>query len=453
MRRGALGLRLAVAFAAVAALTAALAAILLTTVWDRQFEDYVRQNIQVRADEVAGVFAGVHAQTGGWDSVRYADLAHLGITMSGFRVRLYDEHGALIGDSAGSAGVPVDSPLTDEGESPVAVAPVMAGERRVGEVHVTSLHPGGFLTERDVQFRRGALLGLLAAAILAVAGASVAGALFARGVVRPIERVTAVAARMREGELGARTGMTGEGPIEELAATLDSMAESIEAEREFERRLTADVAHEIRTPLQAIQATVEAMQDGVLPADPERLGIVREETTRLGRLADSILELSRLETGAAAMRHERLDLSDMVAVSLETHGALMESAGLEMSGEIEPGLWVVGDRDRLAQALGNLLSNAARYTPAAGSVRVRLVSERGTALLTVRDSGMGIASDDLGKVFTRFWRADPARGRSKGGAGIGLAVVREIVERHEGTVRAESGDWGTEFALRLPLAR
>ncbi len=453
MRRGSLGLRLGIAFAVVAALTAALSAVLLTAVWDRQFEDYVRRNIQARADEVAVVFAGVYARSGGWDGVRYADLVHLGVTMSGFRVRLYDQGGALVGDSVGSVGIPPDSPLTDEGESPVAAAAVTVGGLRVGEVHVTSLYPGGFLTERDVAFRRGALVGLLVAAIAAVIGASVAGALFARGLVRPIERVTAVAARFREGDMSARAGLSGEGPIEELAATLESMAVSIAAEREFERRLTADVAHEIRTPLQAIQATVEAMQDGVLPADPERLGVVREETLRLARLADGILELSRLETGAAAVRHDRVDLSGVVTAALEAHGALMESSGLTVGSAVERGVEVDGDGDRLAQAIGNLLSNAARYTPAGGSVEVSLAAGAGQAVLTVRDSGIGIAPEDLGNVFVRFWRADRARGRGSGGAGIGLAVVSEIVERHGGAVGVRSGEWGTEFAITLPLAR
>ncbi len=114
---------------------------------------------------------------------------------------------------------------------------------------------------------------------------------------------------------------------------------------------------------------------------------------------------------------------------------------------------VDGDGDRLAQAIGNLLSNAARYTPAGGSVEVSLAAGAGQAVLTVRDSGIGIAPEDLGNVFVRFWRADRARGRGSGGAGIGLAVVSEIVERHGGAVGVRSGEWGTEFAISLPLAR
>lgn len=452
MRRGALGWRLALAFALVAALTTGLAAMLITAMWDRQFEGYVRENVQSRADDAALVFATVYADAGSWDVVRYVDLGHLGMTMRGFRIRLYDDNGDLIGDAVGRGGLPVDDALlTSERGSPVAVTPVVVDGRRVGEVRVTSLYPGGLLTERDLAFRRASLYGLLVAALLAVGAASVAGAMAARGFVRPIERVTAVAERIRAGDMDARTGMTGEGPFERLGGTLDSMAGSIAAEREFERRLTSDVAHELRTPLQAIQATVEAMQDGVLPADPERLGTVREETMRLARLVDQILELSRLESASVPMRREVLDPAEPVRRAAEAHRALMESAGLVFDVATDGGLAVLGDPDRLTQAVGNLLSNAARYTPQGGRVAVSLAAEGGSAVVRVRDTGIGIAPEDLERVFARFWRGDPARRRAKGGVGIGLAVVREIAERHGGAVGVSSGEGGTEFTLTLPL--
>ncbi|TLM79731.1 MAG: HAMP domain-containing histidine kinase [Actinobacteria bacterium] len=452
LRSAGLGLRLAVAFAGVALFTAGLAGLILTSVWQRQFNEYVLATVQERADDAAAAFAGVYADAGTLDSVRFVDIGHYGMSMRGFRLRLYDEDGALIADSPGNQGVPFNSALTDELDSPVAATPIVVGGRKVGEVRVSSLYPGQLLTERDIAFRSWSLVGLLVAAVVAVLAASGAGVWFSRSLVRPIERVTAVAARMREGDLDARTGMDGSSAVEGLGRTLDEMADAIAEEREFERRLTADVAHELRTPLQAIQATVEAMQDGVLPADEERLGTVREETMRLARLTDGIMDLSRLESRSARMRRESVDLSAVVAAAVETHRALMESAGLTMSDEVVPGVTVTGDADRLRQAIGNLLSNAARYTPEGGAVSVSLAVEDGSAVVRVRDSGIGIAPDDLPHVFTRFWRADPARQRSKGGLGIGLAVVREIAERHCGTVAASSDAGGAEFVLRVPLA-
>ena len=328
------------------------------------------------------------------------------------------------------------------------------GEEAVGAVRVASVAPGTFLTDRDVRFRVSSTLGLVVAALLAVGLATAAGFVYSRVFSKPIERLTRTAAALRSGARDARTGMKGEDPVGTLGRTLDEMADAIEAEREFERRLTADVAHELRTPLQSIQATVEAMQDGVLPADPERLGVVRDETVRLGRLADSILELSRLETRSVPLRVEPVDLSVPVSRSLETHRVLFESMEIGLSQRIDEGAVVVGDTDRLTQAVGNLLSNAARYTPAGGSVTVAVRTEGADAVVSVSDTGIGVPQEDRERVFARFWRSDAARERSRSGFGIGLPVVREIVEQHGGSVALVPNDPGpgTTFVIRLPLA-
>ncbi|MBA4370429.1 MAG: sensor histidine kinase [Coriobacteriaceae bacterium] len=451
VRSGRLVVRLAVVFAAIAALTAALAGVLITATLDARFESYVQQNLQGRADDTAAVLAQVYAQAGTWDAVRYVDLGRFGVSMSGFRISLYDAQGALLASSSGQQGGLLfrQEPLAEEG--PSASAQVVVDGVKVGEVRVSSLLPGGFLTDRDIAFRNGAFAGLLSAAVIAVIAASIAGALFARSIARPVEHVTSVAASIRGGDLAARTGMIGEDPVKALGRTLDEMAASIEAERESERRLTADVAHELRTPLQAIQATVEAMQDGVLPADAQRLGTVLDETRRLSRLTESLLELSRLERASVPMRAEPLDLSLPARAAIDSHRALFEAAGLSLAEHVAEGITIAGDPDRLQQAIGNLLSNAARYTPAGGSVSVTVAAEGDSGVVRVRDTGIGIADEHREQVFARFWRADPSRESAKGGVGIGLAVVKEIVERHGGTIAIDSGEWGTEFAVRLPL--
>jgi len=452
MRTGGLGVRLAIAFAAVAALTVGIAAVLLGMSWQRQFEAYVLTGLQDRADAIASAAGPTYASAGSWNRVSFASLQHLGM-MTGIRVQMLDESGKLIVDTAYSAEMlpaSLKQPVATM-DDPVAKANIVVNKQRVGLVRVSSLAPG-LLTERDVRFRRSSMQGLLIAAIIAVILASAAGTMYARFIVRPIDAVTQTAAALRVGKRDARTGMSGDDVVSMLGRTLDEMADAIEADREFERRLTADVAHELRTPLQAIQATVEAMQDGVLPADSERLGIVREETVRLGRLANSILELSRLESGSLPFRRESLDPAVPVTAALEAHRALLESCGLTLSEHISHGMLLLGDSDRLTQAMGNLLSNAARYTPGEGTVDIRLYEDAGDAVIEVADTGIGIEAEHLPKVFARFWRADPARERSKGGIGVGLAIVKEIVDRHGGRISVDSkvGE-GTTFTIRLPL--
>ncbi len=335
----------------------------------------------------------------------------------------------------------------------VMTAPVMVGDFRAGTVHVWAYGPGALLTDRDVQFRSGSLTALTVAALVAVALASLGGLWFSTRLVQPITEMTATVQALRQGDRNARTGFEGDDEIAVLGRTFDEMADAIEADRELERRLTADVAHELRTPLQAIQATVEAMQDGVLPADEERLGIVRDETVRLARLADAILELTRLERGSLPFEMHRMDLGQSVRTAADAFQALVDATESSFTVDIAPGVYVVGDTDRLQQAVGNLLSNAARYTPNGGSIAVSVRVESGCALVEVTDTGIGIAEEDLPHVFSRFWRADSARASSTGGLGIGLAVTKEIVERHRGTISAggRSGG-GTRFSIRLPLA-
>lgn len=447
--------RLAIAFAAVAALTAALAAVLLSSAWNYQFDQYVRGNLQRISDGVAQIASQSYASYGDWTLESLSAIPRVG-SMRGVAVQIINASGAVIyDDSLASTG---DTQADDQGfvlepEGPVVTSAVLVGEQQVGTVRVWTYGSGAVLGERDVQFRRGSFLALTIAALVAIAFASIAGVWYASRLVRPIETITAVARSLRQGDRDARTRLTGDDEIAVLGRTFDEMADAIEADRQLERRLTADVAHELRTPLQAIQATVEAMQDGVLPADEERLGVVRDETVRLARLADAILELTRLERGSLPFEMARIDVSAPVRAAVDANEALFESCDLTLSLDVTEGIMVRADADRLQQAIANLLSNAARYTPAGGRVDVRVARENNQALIEVADTGTGIAEEDVPNVFNRFWRADAARATATGGLGIGLAVTKEIVERHRGTIGVESA-WGsgTRFTIRLPKA-
>jgi len=453
LKRRGLTTRLTIAFASVAIATALIAAVVLTVSWNHQFELYVQKGVQETAERVAAAVAIEYENAGGWDRVGTMDLTHFGVADNA-EIQVVDADGTLVmsttghGDHVTLGGTPPDLDET------AASAEVVAGGTVIGEVRVTQTVAAGFMTERDLWFQASSLRGLALATVIAVVLASLCGVLFSRGIVRPINAVTRAAEALRRGDRSARTGMTGGDPIADLGATFDEMAEAVQAERAFEQQLTADVAHELRTPLQAIQATVEAMQDGVLPTDEERLGLIHNETVRLGRLAGSILDLSRLETGSAHFAPIALDVALPVEAALGSSRALMESTGHSLEESLEHGLMVLGDPDRLTQAVGNLLSNAARYTPEGGRVRLTLHAEGQDAVIEVADSGIGVAEEDRERVFTRFWRADPARTRASGGLGIGLAVVREIVERHGGMVSVGSSDLGgASFVMRIPRAK
>lgn len=435
-------------------MTALLTAVLVSVSWDVQFDRYIRSNLESVAQSWAQVFASGYQQTGTWEGGWLANVPRFGMMRGGIGLELLDQNGRVLMQDLGFQRYLTGGPgQLQQPEGPVVETPVLVDNQIVGTVRVWSPSTGRLQSDIDERFRRAALWALGTAALLAVALATAVGVWYARRVTRPILRITETAQALRSGNEHARTNMVGEDEVGLLAKTFDEMADAIEADRELERRLTGDVAHELRTPLQAIQATVEAMQDGVLPADPERLEVVRNETVRLGRLADGILELTRLERGSVPFSMQRIDVATPVRAAADTHRALMESLDLVMTVDIVEGLHVMGDDERLRQALGNLLSNAARYTPEGGRVEVSVRKETDQAVITVADTGIGIAEQDLPRVFSRFWRADEARSRATGGLGIGLSVVKEIVERHHGTIgaRRRDGD-GSVFSIRLPLA-
>ena len=197
------------------------------------------------------------------------------------------------------------------------------------------------------------------------------------------------------------------------------------------------------------------MQDGVYACDQEHLALVRSEITRLSRLVDGMLSLSRLENGSVRMDIVPTDAVELVAGITATHKAMLDEVGLDLRFENAcdtDELVVELDRDTITQAVTNFISNAMRYTPAPGTVTVRVRRDGNDALISVQDTGIGIAKEDISRVFGRFWRAEESRNRAKGGLGVGLAVTKEIVDRHHGKIEVDSTQGvGTTFTLRLPL--
>lgn len=296
-------------------------------------------------------------------------------------------------------------------------------------------------------------LAVIVAGAIALVLSTILGLYFAIGIARPVQHISDTASAIKEGNLSARTGLSGDDQLGQLGQRFDEMADAIERDRDLERQLIGDVAHELRTPLMAIQATVEAIQDGVFEADEEHLNTISFETRRLGRLVEALLHLNRLENGTTEIKRDLVNLSNVVMGLSTTHEALLEHSGIMFFTDIAPNVMIVGDQDLISQAVANLLSNAVRYTPENGMVTMELVREGGYARISVRDTGVGIAEEDLKKVFSRFWRADVARQSVDGGLGIGLALVKEVVDQHFGNVSVSSvlGE-GSVFVMRIPLA-
>lgn len=373
-----------------------------------------------------------------------------------------DQDAAQNGSQGGkaSSGEPAAS-VDVQGEWNYSLAPpddnlvqvsIKVDKERVGTVSVWVYGSNTLLFPKDIEFREKSYQAMFFAAAIAIILALCIGFLFARNLVRPINRMTSTAKAIKEGDMSARTNMHGDDEISRLGETFDAMAESVEKDRELERRLTTDVAHELRTPLMAIQSTVEAMVDGVFKADTERLETVNSEVQRLSRLVDALLKLSRLENRSTPMKEEVVDVGSLIAGIVSTHDAFVTDSGLTMEFSAQPGVYVYGDADMIRQATANLISNAVRYTPEGGHIAVNVKKGDIMASIAVKDTGIGLSPEEAKMVFSRFWRADAGRNRESGGLGVGLAVVKEIVDRHGGWVHVEGKpNEGATFTIYIPL--
>ncbi len=276
-----------------------------------------------------------------------------------------------------------------------------------------------------------------------------------RGFVMPLTDILAVIDAAAEGDLSVRVPENGRGEMERLARAFNRMLAELERTERQRRNLTADVAHELRTPLHVIQGNLEGMLDGVYPTSPEQIDATLQETRLLARLVDDLRTLSLAEAGELPLRREAVDVADLLADAVTSFSGQAEEMGVVLRLEVaDPApLVVVGDADRLDQVLGNLIANALRHTPAGGSVALSAEQDGAQLSIRVADTGEGIPADDLPFVFDRFWRGDRARTHRDGtGSGLGLSIASQLVQAHGGTLTVQSKlGRGTAFVISLPI--
>jgi signal transduction histidine kinase len=288
--------------------------------------------------------------------------------------------------------------------------------------------------------RGGAILLLLFVLILTTRSA--------RRVARRIGDVIDAVGRVAAGDLTTRVAERGPAYTRSLARAFNAMTSRLEASEEQRRRLLADVSHELRTPLSVVQGELEAIVDGVHPADTAHLSAILDETKILARLVEDLRTLSLAESGALALHREPTDIGALAKDAVGSFSQQAEESGITLGADAPAGLPLVdADPVRAREILGNLISNALRYTPSGGRVRVAAALVDGGVAVSVSDTGAGIAPEALGRVFDRFYKSAESRG-----AGLGLAIAKQLVEAHGGTISATSvvGS-GTQISFTLPL--
>ncbi|RDI94498.1 HAMP domain-containing protein [Meiothermus sp. QL-1] len=302
----------------------------------------------------------------------------------------------------------------------------------------------------EVRLQQNLLIAGLVAAVLGVLVALV----FARRIARPIEAISAAANSLAQGDLSARIPTPrGEDEVAQLARNFNHMAASLERLEAERKAMIADIAHELRTPLAVMQGRLEAIQDGILPLEQSEVDRLHYQTRLLSRLVEDLRTLSLADAGRLNLVLRELDLGEQVRRLVATFQPALEAKRITLEFKLpsQPVL-VQADPDRLAQVVGNLLTNALAHTPEGGRIELEVQAEAAHATLRVRDSGPGIPEEALARVFDRFFRVEASRSRATGGSGLGLSIVKALVELHGGLVAARNHpEGGALFELRLPL--
>lgn len=433
--------------------------------FQRDFRKYIDDAETRRTEALAEHLASVYAETGDWSALGGAEGSWRALLRNAPRPRM-TERAAANGVSAPHAP-PRRGPriaLYDAGGNLVAGNPderedmsrhpVIVDGETVGWIARTPLRQPTEIA--DLRFQQAQFRNLGIATLAAVLFAALAAALLSRAFLAPARAIGEASHRLAAGDLEARARIVSTDEFGRLADDFNLLAATLQRNEEMRRRMMADVAHELRTPLAVIQGELDALEDGIRAFGPEALASLQSETRALAKLVNDLYQLSLSDLGALDYRRRDLELRARVAEALGPLRERCAAAGLELheAGVSGAPLPVHADPDRLAQLVSNLVENALRYTDAPGRIEVECRREEGHALLEIQDSPPGIPADMLPLLFQRFFRADASRSRASGGAGLGLAICRNIVEAHDGTISAQpSALGGVRVTVRLPLLK
>ena len=414
----------------------------------------------VDAQELVDKLAGYYNENGSWSGVeqlfpgqgRGRGMGSQGMigqgTMMNQQLRLADSDLNVVVDTTTSEPSGQLTPAERESSREIIVEGNTVGYLILeGGIGLTQ-NEGLFLLNR---LNRAALIAGAIAAGLAILIALI----LAYSLLRPVSQLTKAAEQLTTGDLSQRVDIHGSDEVAKLGQSFNRMADSLEKAQESRRAITADIAHELRTPLAVQRAHLEALQDGIYPPTPDHLQTILEQNLLLTRLVDDLRTLAMADSGQLILEFTPTNIPDLVQRLIERFIPQAQNRGVTITSQAYGSLSKTTcncDPQRIEQILGNLISNALRYTPEAGTIYVNISQNDNFFQISVHDSGPGIPPEVLPFIFDRFYRADRSRSRCEGGSGLGLAIARQLSEAHGGSLSAaNSPDQGAIFTLRLPL--
>jgi signal transduction histidine kinase len=483
--RNSLLFKLIGAFFLVIAIGSLVLSILTSRATQNAFNLYTTRSGQIWAQRLVPILTEYYSQSNSWEGVDSVIQSTLGnpdltsgsgntpgqgrgfgqgqqiasgemIGVLGQRLILTDNNGMIISDSLDELiGKQLSTAEIKYG------TPILVNDNLVGTILFTPVDFSGKGTP-GAEFLASVNQAIISSAIIAGVIALILGAILFFQITAPLRKLRKAATAITNGDLNQRVIIKSKDELGELGNSFNNMAESLTKAETQRQHLMADVAHELRTPLAAIQGTLEGMQDGVLPLDGEQLTALHAETTLLNRLIGDLRLLSLAEAGQLKLELQKIEPGKIIQEIIERMKPQANQKEVRLVADIEASLpEPLLDPDRITQVLNNLISNALRYTPQGGTITVHVAKSKNaeSLMVSVTDTGVGIDRENLPYVFDRFYRADKSRSRSSGGSGLGLAIVKQLVEAHGGKVHVESPvfqekdqkAFGTTITFSLPV--
>lgn len=453
--------KLSLSYVLVTMVCVLLISIITNFLLEKHFSEYILENQERKNKEIASLVNQQYQSASGWDE---SMLENIGIYAleRGMIVKVSDASGKVLWDAAVHNSGLCEQMIAHmahnmssrypnwKGGYVKNEYPVTYNLNRIGTVEIGYYGPYYF-NDSDLAFINTLNRLLMAVGIFSLFFSLIIGAIMAKRLSTPISKVIGTARMIARGYFGDRAheeSSTKE--ISQLNEAINNLAMTLENQEALRKRLTADVAHELRTPLATLQSHMEAMIDGIWKPDTDRLKSCHEEIMRINRMVGDLEKLAKYESENMLLNREKFDISELIGHIVKNFEPefLNKGVTIQFAGDKE---WIFADRDKMSQVMVNLISNALKYTPSGGAVEVSLQREAGVTEIHVKDTGDGIPPEDLPHIFERFYRADKSRNRLTGGAGIGLTIARSIVEAHKGHIKVKSElNQGTEFTVCLP---
>ena len=404
-----------------------------------RFEERIERTLATR---MAAELSHYYRLQGSWEKIQ--PFVERWGTLSERRIILVDTEGIVVADSQGDL---LGEPYESDSPGMILEPPWKQGALGIlyiSEAKSTSLY---ILYTAIGRF-------LIWGACVAIAAALLLTFFMSRRISAPIRALTVTAKKLGQGDFSQRVQVKDKSEVGELAQTFDSMASDLERAEQLRRNLTADIAHELRTPLSNIQGYLEAVQDGVIKPDAATIHSLHEEAALLSRLVDDLQELSLAEAGELKLVCQAEDITELINLTVSSVQPQVATKGLSISVNLPDRLPPVNiDRHRISQVLRNLLENAVAHTTE-GDITVTAAQQGSWLEISVSDTGEGIPADDLPNIFERFYRVDKSRARATGGSGLGLTIAKRLVEAHGGKIEAQSEQGkGSRFSFTVPVAQ